>query len=75
MLERPILTIIASSLLLHPLTYLSLLLEWLCVFVVWGVAFFNRGDITVLGDSYWSRGLVLCGQLEEKDLIEVFVLS
>jgi hypothetical protein len=35
----------------------------------------NRGDIAVLGDSYWSRGLVLRGQLVEKDLIEVFVLS
>ncbi len=35
----------------------------------------NRGDIAVLGDSYWSRGLVLRGQLVEKDLLEVFVLS
>ena len=35
----------------------------------------NGGDIAVLGDSYWSRGLVLRGQLVEKDLIEVFVFK
>ena len=34
----------------------------------------NRGDITVLTDSNWSRGLVLRGQLIESDLIEVFVV-
>ncbi len=37
--------------------------------------FLNGGDIAVLGDSYSSRGLVFRGQLVEKDLIEVFVLS
>ncbi len=35
----------------------------------------NGGDIAVQGDSYWSRGLVLRGQLVEKDLIEVFVFK
>ncbi len=35
----------------------------------------NGGDIAVLGDSYWSRRLVLCGQLVEKDLIEIFVFK
>ena len=35
----------------------------------------NGGDIAVLGDSYWSRGLVLRGQLVGKDLIEVFVFK
>jgi len=35
----------------------------------------NGGDIAILGDSNWSQGLVLHGQLVEKDLIEVFVFK
>ena len=32
--------------------------------------FLNRGDIAVLWDSYWSRGLVLCVLAREKNLKE-----